>query len=46
MEPQDSIETREKMAEMHDDVLSRIDDAISKGQTIEAYYNHHHSKYL
>ena len=36
VEPQDSLETREKMAEMHDDVLHRIDDAISKKHSIEA----------
>ena len=36
MKPQDPYERRLKMAEMHDDVLKRIDDAIKKKHSIEA----------
>lgn len=36
MKAQDSYEDRIKMAEMHDDVLKRIDEAIKKKRSIEA----------
>lgn len=36
MEAQDSYSDRLKMAEMHDDILKRIDNAIKKKQSIEA----------
>lgn len=36
MKAQDSYEDRLKMVEMHDDVLTRIDSAIKKKQSIEA----------
>ncbi len=36
MKAQDSYEDRLKMVEMHDDVLSRIESAIKKKQSIEA----------
>ena len=36
MKPKENFEQRTQMAEMHDDVLQRIESAISKKQSIEA----------